>query len=454
MKRFATQFLLDWLDNSSRKPLVIRGARQVGKTWLVRQLAELRNLKLIEFNFENRPDLISIFASNNPHEIVENIEAKTNETLKLDSSLLFLDEIQAAPELLAKLRWFAEELPELPVISAGSLLEFVLGDHEFSMPVGRINYMYLEPLSFEEFLHANKKDKLYEYLTQYVWNKLIPEIIHHDLLNQFKEYTLVGGMPQAVKTWTETRSMIKVQQVHHDLLTTYRDDFGKYAARIDSNILNDVMQAIPRMLGKKFVYSAVNQDMQIPPIKKALKLLCKARVAHPVFGSAANGVPLGSETKEKNFKIILLDTGLASALLGLSLSQIKDLEDLNLVNQGNISEQIIGQLLRSIEPYYIEPSLHYWTREEKGSAAEIDYITQHNNQLIPIEVKSGSTGTLKSLHLFMHLKKPKYAMRINSDLPSITPIELKIHSSEQVSYTLCSLPMYLTGQLHRLLDKI
>lgn len=452
MKRAAIQFLNDWLVDANRKPLVIRGARQVGKTWLVRHLAQSHKLRLIEINFESRPQFISLFNTNDPKRILLNLSSLYDEVIDPKSTLLLLDEIQAAPELLAKLRWFAEDMPELPVISAGSLLEFVLDNHTFSMPVGRIQYMHLEPLSFEEFLKGHKKDQLIDYLTTYNWDfGEIPQVIHEQLLAYLKEYIVIGGMPAAVSSWIEHRSLTKVNQIHHDLIATYLDDGAKYSGRLSTQRLAEVMMAVPKYLGEKFIYTRVNPLAQIASIKQALDLLCKSRVCHRVFGCAANGVPLGAELQEKYLKVIFLDVGLCSAALGLTLDSFANVEELTLINKGGIAEQLVGQILRTLAPFYIEPALYYWHRDVKGSSAEIDYIIQHGNNVIPIEVKAGSTGKLRSLHYFMNLKSFPLAVRINSDLPSRIQVDFKDHHGTPVIYQLLSLPFYLLGQLHRLL---
>lgn len=450
MNRTHMVFLQEWITGWQRQPLIICGARQTGKTWLVRQLAKLNHKHLIELNFEERPELRSLFNSNDPKLILLNLGALLNQTIDPSLCLLFLDEIQAAPELLSKLRWFAENLPELPIICAGSLLDFALSQYEFSMPVGRVGYLYLEPLSFEEFILAQDKKNLFEYLKNYSLDIEIPLVLHQQLLSLFKEYILIGGMPAAVSSWVHERSLTKVNQIHHNLLTTYREDFAKYRGRIDIERLEEVMAAIPKMLSEKFVYSRVNPLATTYSIQSALNLLIKARVCHRIVSSPANGIPLGAELNEKYFKMIFIDTGMVSASLGLTLNNISTIDELVLVNSGKVAEQAAGQLLRTLSAPYIEPTLYYWHRAEKGSSAEIDYLLQHNTHIIPIEVKAGSTGSLKSLHLFMQLKKSPLAIRINSDFPSKTLVQIK----GQPEYTLISLPFYLMGQLHRLLDNL
>lgn len=452
MERKQAQFLKNWLSSESQKPLVIRGARQVGKTWLVRDFAKSQNLELVEINFEKRPELESLFQSNDPEEILLNLRSSTNATLKPSKSLLFLDEIQASPKILAKLRWFAEDMPELPVIAAGSLLEFTLAEHTFSMPVGRISYLHLEPFSFEEFLIGIGEQNLRNYLEKYTLDTKIPEAIHNQLIKAVKEYAIIGGMPAAISKWLKTKSLDQVSQAQFNLLATYRDDFAKYNGRLSVNRLEEVMAAIPRQLGEKFVYTKANPGTSSIPLKQGFDLLTKARVCYPAISTAANGLPLGAETNEKYKKAFLLDCGLCSASLGLNLTQLQSPTDLTLINSGGLAEQLVGQQLRTILPPYATPSLYYWQRTKSGASAEIDYIIQHENQIIPIEVKAGSTGTLKSLHQFMKEKQKTFAVRINSDYPSITPVQVKDASGNLIEYTLLSLPFYLTCQLHRLIN--
>ena len=452
MYRAALTHLDNWLAKRARKPLVIRGARQVGKTWLVQQFAKAKNLTLIEVNFEKRPDRADLFKSNDPAQILLELSGAFNIPINPEKCLLFLDEIQAAPLIFSKLRWFAEDCAALPVIAAGSLLEFLLQDHSFSMPVGRITYLHLEPLSFEEFLLALNKKTLLDYLCQFDFTNTIPQSIHDDLFTLFREYIVVGGLPAAVSNWAATKSLQEIAEIQQDILTTYSDDFSKYNGRLAVDRLYETMHAVPKMLGEKFVYSRVNPTAQASNIKQSFKLLCCARVCHRVSACFGNGVPLAAEIKDKYFKAIFLDVGLCSAALKLNFTNIQSPSDLMMINQGGIAEQVVGQLLRTIEPFYMEPTLYYWVRDEAGHNAEIDYLIQQGNKIVPVEVKSGSTGSMKSLHVFMELKNSPLAARINGDLPSKTQVSVKSRAGKKVTYALVSIPFYLVGQITRLLD--
>lgn len=452
MRRHAAEYLEQWMAASVRKPLLMRGARQVGKTWLVRNLAEHTKKQLIEINFEKNPELYNAFSTNEPSIILRNIELIMHRKINIDQSILFLDEVQVFPELIAKLRWFYESLPTLPVIAAGSLLDFALAEHTFSMPVGRISYLHINPFSFEEFLIAKNCEDLVSFFETFQLKDSIPSVIHDRMMNLFREYLVVGGMPAAVNAWITTHSLHDVATAHSELVLSYRDDFAKYAGKVPTRHLEETMAAIPKLLGQKFIYSHVNSDVKATIMKNALNLLCKARVCYKVSATAANGLPLLAEVDDKRFKVEFIDVGLVSTLLGLRLDQIESVRDINLINQGAVSEQVVAQLLRTTSPGYTEAHNFYWCREEKSSNAEVDYIIQHHSNIIPVEVKSGKTGSLKSLQIFMQLKKRQLAVRINSDVPSFASVNVKSYDGKPVSYELLSIPFYLIEQLPRLLD--
>lgn len=451
MKRYQLEKMKEWMESSTRKPMVLRGARQVGKTWLVRALAHELEMQLIEINFEKQRHLETLFESNEPTTILLNLESILNITIDPDKCILFLDEIQAAPELIAKLRWFYEGMPKLAVIAAGSLLEFVLEDYSFSMPVGRIQYFYVEPMGFEEYLLAKDEKHLLEAIKKTTIQHPLNSIIHNKANQLFKEFVLVGGMPESVHTWISTGSLEALSAVQHHLISTYQDDFAKYAGKLSIQYLEDVLRAIPILLSKKFMYSQVDSIAQHAGIKQALELLSKSRLCHKVYHSAANGIPLGAEINPKSFKMLLLDIGLVSSMLDLKLHQIHTIDDLLLINKGALAEQVTGQLLRLLFPYYHDPKSYYWSRETKGSHAEIDYLIQNQIEILPIEVKAGAEGKLRSLHQFMYEKSMKKAIRIYSGPLQKDKIHVKTTQGNAVDYELLSLPFYLISEIYRFL---
>ena len=455
MKRKAEDDLGVWLQGTGRKPLVLRGARQVGKTWLVRALAEAHDLDLIEINFEWDPAAKAIFASNDPRKYLSLLELERGIQIEPGKSLLFLDEVQAFPEMLAKLRWLYEKLPELAVIAAGSLLDFTLADHSFSMPVGRIGYYYLEPFGFNEFLEAAGNELLVGFLDDITLEQIragssINPAIHNKLMELFKIYTLVGGMPEALSKWIETGSYLAVSEVQQNLVMTYRDDFSKYAGRSNREALDEVFVAIPRCLGTVIKYSHLSSDYRTEVVKRAFDLLTTARVCHRIPAASAEGIPIHVTVNKKKFKALFVDVGLVSASLGLRMNPELQAGDFVLVNNGAIAEQAIGQLLRTVCPYYMDPALHYWARDKKGSEAEVDYLIQCGQTVVPIEIKAGSTGSLKSLHSLMSSKQLRFAIRINSDLPSWVHVGHGLPGGMMTDYDLLSLPCYMAEQAPRL----
>ncbi len=446
MIRFAAKELDKWLQNSNRKPIVLRGARQVGKTWLVRDLAQRHGLQLIELNFERLPDLAELFASNDPAKILKNIEGQLSIRIDPAAALLFLDEIQAAPELLAKLRWFKEDQPALPVIAAGSLLELAMNKPVFSMPVGRVTYLYLEPMSFFEFIKATGNESLYEICSSFDIQKPIPSSLHEKCLQLYQDYCQVGGMPEVVQAWVEHQDLKICLKLQQDLLATFRDDFHKYGGALEARLLAKIMQSVAEQLGNKFVFSQVDPALQIPAVKKALSLLTQARVCSMVLHTSGNGIPLGAESNEKFFKTLMVDIGLTSVQLGLSAGSRSQAAKLIMSNRGSLAEQFVGQQLRAAQSPLLDPKLYYWQRTG-GRLGEIDYVIQHGTKVVPVEVKSGAAGKLKSLHQFMAEKKLDLAVRCNTDPGALEEINIKTTRGDSVSYRLVSLPLYLAERL-------
>ncbi|MGB9441110.1 MAG: ATP-binding protein [Desulfobacterales bacterium] len=452
MIRFAAKELDKWLNNPNRKPMVMRGARQVGKTWIVRDLANRHKLQLIELNFERLPSLADLFSENDPAEILRNIEAELATTIKPDSSLLFLDEIQAAPQLFSKLRWFKEDMQPLPVIAAGSLLDFALNKYRYSMPVGRITYFHLDSMSFFEFLQAIGNEALYEKISSLSLGTRLPDSLHAKCLGLYHDYCLVGGMPEVLKEWVDSKKLQSCLKLQQDLLATYRDDFHKYGGEIEAGLLNRLLLSIAVQLGNKFVYSRVDSAKKLVQIRDALTRLDQAKVCTKVLHTAGNGLPLGSESNEKFFKTLMLDIGLISVQLGLSSARHLEAKKIIFSNKGGMAEQFVGQQLRAAQTPLETPQLFYWQRVG-GRLGEIDYLIQHGNRVVPVEVKSGSAGSLKSLHQFMAEKRFDLAVRCNIYQPAVEDISVKTTLGQPVSYRLLSLPVYLTERLHELIDQ-
>ena len=450
MYRAALDYLIKWKMRARRKPLVIRGARQVGKSYLVSMFAEQNFSEYIEINFEKDHEIISLF-SETPEKIIKLLELKYNKTINIETTLLFLDEIQAAPEVFAKLRYFYEDLPALHIIAAGSLLEFVLEDHSFSMPVGRIEYLHLGPMTFEEFLTANGKTMLVDFIQNYSVSEDLPVSVHSDLVSFFKTYLIIGGMPEAVLAFTKTKSFYESEIVKESILRTYEDDFNKYSSRVNHMRIMNVFKKLPMVVGEKFKYVNIDRNERAQTIAKTLHMLEMAKITYQVKHSACNGVPLGSQVNEKKFKVIFLDVGLMAGACGMSMIDIENVDDLMMINSGSLCEQFVGQHLLYLDEYYKKPDLFYWVREAKSSSAEVDYVIASGSKVIPVEVKAGKTGRLKSLHQFIKEKGVDLAVRINLAKPSVFQDSNKLTGGESVEYKLLSIPFYLIGQTRRLL---
>lgn len=454
MQRSAEDRLTTWAAQKDRKPLVLRGARQTGKTWLVKQFGQRFPGELAYVNLERDPDLATCFAPNDPRVIVGLLEARLRRAVTPGKTLLFLDEIQATPEILAKLRWFAEELPAQHVVAAGSLLDFALSDHAFSMPVGRITYGHLEPMTFAEFLVATGEDRLLEVIRNCTLGAGVPEALHSRLLELVRNYALVGGMPAAVADWVEHRSFARTAEIHRDLLQTIRDDFAKYKRGVHTTRVTKVFAALPRLVGRKFQPRQVDADEKTLPIKDAFRMLALARVVTPVQRSAANGIPLAAEVDERYQKVCLLDTGLYATQTGIDAAAIASQSDLILVNEGQLAEQFVGQELRACRPFNDEPALFTWVREARSSNAEVDYVIQAGTRIIPVEVKAGASGTLRSLHMIVAEKKLDLAVRVSSMPLQRGRVQTSLPIGTPRSFTLLSVPFYLTSEITRLAGAI
>lgn len=452
MKRNALEDLDDWFDRKNRKPLIIRGARQVGKTSLVRMFAQSHFENLVEINFDLNPEKSALFASRDVEQIIRLLEVDLDANIIPGKTLLFLDEIQSAPEIIPLLRYFYEEMPALHVIAAGSLLEFALTDHTFSMPVGRIEYLFMGPMSFSEFLAANGKEKLRVFLADYQLGDPLPQSIHETLLGLLKVYCIVGGMPAAVKAYAQSGDLRLVSREQSSILQTYRDDFSKYGNRIDTRLLGTVFTAIPRLVGQKIKYVNIDRNQRAKPLADCIEMLEMARVIYGVVHSAGNGIPLGSETNSKDRKPLFLDVGLLCCALGLKATDLHQAASLILVNSGAVAEQFAGQQLLYREASYAEPKLYYWNREQRSSSSEVDYLLAHGTQVVPVEIKAGKVGSLKSLHVFAAEKGIARAVRFNTDVPSRGMVSSAVASKQSEPFELISLPLYLIGETNRLLD--
>ncbi|HAK45442.1 MAG TPA: nuclease, partial [Spirochaeta sp.] len=393
MYRVVSQKLTEWKDSTRRKPLILRGARQVGKTWLVENFLADEFDNYAKIDFEQRRDLHTVFDGDlEPKKLISRLELETGRIVP-GKTLLFFDEIQACPHAIISLRYFYEQMPDLHVIAAGSLLEFAFG--EISIPVGRVQYLHIHPLNFHEYLLASGNEVLAEYYLKHPSE--VDESVQKKLLDELKLYFFIGGMPEAVKVWTNTGSLIEVGAVQGEILDSYRDDFSKYRPQVDLSCLDSVFLNSAKSAGEQLKYVKLGPGHSGQQNKKAFELLEKAKIVKRIPSADPSGLPLGASANMRKFKASFIDIGLLQKLCGLSIDSELKQSDLLAIYRGKLAEQFTAQEILSVT----DSELYYWAREAKSSSAEVDYIVVKDGEIYPVEVKSGAAGRLKSLHLYL-----------------------------------------------------
>ena len=454
--RFIDRFLTEWASRKAHKPLLLRGARQVGKSTAVRHLAE--NFEsYVEINFEKQASYIPLFQTKDidVKKIVAQISAVAGKRILPGQTLLFFDEVQACPEAIMSLWFFKEDLPELHVVAAGSLLEFALEDLP-SFGVGRIHSMFVFPMNFDEFLIANGEELLMEARDSASAVQPLPLPLYEKLVGLVRTYMLVGGMPESVAKWVETHDYLACQEVQDDIVVTYEDDFPKYRKKIDPMLLRLTMRSVAAQATKKFVYAAVGGGYRAAEVNKALDMLTKAGIVIPVTHTNANGLPLGSEADKSYQKMLLLDTGLMLRLLNMTTGDISELTEhiltsdvTDLVNKGPMAEVLAGLELLHYRTPNIRHEMFYWQRQAKNSQAEVDYISSYRQTVLPIEVKAEIQGGMKSLWLFMREKKLTKAIRCSLENFGAFDYEDKEDDCTLRHVQIC--PLYAISQMDALL---
>ncbi len=404
--------LLRWKNDTDRQPLMIRGARQVGKSSVVRYFSgQFSNF--VEVNFEQDGNAKSVFEGNlRPHAICEKLSVLYDKPIVAGKTLLFLDEIQSCIPAISALRFFYEQYPQLHVIAAGSLLEFALAELP-SFGVGRVSSLYLYPFSYGEFIQAADAKLLRNALAEANPQHPLEESIHTKALDLYKRFLIVGGMPMVVSSYFEGGDLLKCQRVIDNLISAYEDDFSKYKKRVSPAFIRLVFRSVVEQNGQKFVYSKAMPDANHIQVKEALELLTMAGMILPITHSSANGIPLGAETNPKMRKFIVFDSGIFQRIMGLKLADILLHNNFESINKGALAELNVGLELVKSAACYQRQSLYYWHREAKSSNAEVDYLIQQDTAIIPIEVKSGTKGSMQSLNIFMDLKQSPKGIRIS-----------------------------------------
>jgi len=450
MYRKIEDYLKQWRLNVNRKPMILRGARQVGKTYIIDKFGIENYTHYLKINLEQDSNLQAIFATNKPQQIVNELSALYNVPILDHQTLIFIDEIQISPTAISALRYFYEQMPNIHIITAGSLLDHSLNEIQYAMPVGRVEFAYMYPLSFIEFLTAFEETGLVDYIESYTIENAFSQAIHNKLCDYLRLYFFIGGMPEAVRTYIDTKNLIEVEKVHSSILTSLQYDFAKYGTRKQQEFLTDVLNYCANNIGRKVKYVTINKNAHSSQLKEALLKLELSRVLHLVRNTKSAETPITQYLDSDIFKPIFLDIGLVNSLAKIKLSDIQ-----NLVTdfEGALAEQFVGQEFIANRNFYSEQKLYYWHRESKNSNAEIDYLYQIDNKIFPVEVKSGKRGTLKSLHVFLSEKGKSTGIRFNLDLPNFgidLTASLNIKNAIELKYNLLSLPLYFAGNLNRI----
>jgi predicted AAA+ superfamily ATPase len=425
--------LLQWKSETEHFPLLIRGARQVGKSSVIREFGKQFDY-FMEINFEINPEISKVFdADFQPQRICQELSLLHNIPIEAGKTLLFFDEIQSCVPAISSLRFFYEKMPELHVVAAGSLLEFALEGLP-SFGVGRVRSLYLYPFSFDEFLNALGENLLAKAIANASPNNPLPEIVHTKALNLYKRFLIIGGMPKVVSYYVQTGNLLKCQQILDDLFQSYQDDFVKYRKRVSDFMLLEVFRAVVRQNGGKFVYSKAIPELNAVQVKFCLELLVMAGLIFPVTHTAANGLPLGAEANPKFRKYFLLDTGIFHRMMQLDLSDLLLNNDFESINKGAIAELFTG--LELVKSSSRRAELYYWHRETRNSQAEIDFLWQKQREILPIEVKSGKKGSMQSLYIFLKEKELGKGIRVSQE---------NFSSFEQISV----IPLYAVKNITR-----
>ena len=457
MHREAINHLQNWLNSSNRKPLVLRGARQVGKSTLVHLFCKEQNLELVEVNLEkNKLKELDNRENFSIEKAITEIEIVTKKKVN-DKSVIFLDEIQAQALAIGSLRYFYEDRPDIKVIAAGSLLEVVIQKNQISMPVGRVEYYHLGPMTFYEFLQALDEDVLLEEIKKISLSHPPSETLHNRAIELLKEFYLVGGMPEAVKVFSKSKDFEHVAKIQNSLIQTYKDDLPKYASNKEVLRANEIFQYIPNKIGEKVIFNEIS-DGHSAKTREVITLLSMAHIIYKVTHNSCSGFPLKSGEKSNVFKLYFLDIGLYNSIMGTTWSDIFQISPVDLLIKGNLAEQFTAQHLVFRQPEKELHELSYWLRGGSKNSAEVDFVLAENSTIFPIEVKSGSTGKMRSLWQYVSEKQAKTAIRIdlNTHNNMTSDIQHKIKTSKGVEKLKCRLlnvPLYAIENLTSIINQ-
>ena len=430
LKRNAIENLIRWKDSEKRKPMVLKGPRQVGKTWLMKEFGRICYDSTVYFNFDEEDELKSIFETNkNPNRIIELLSMIAGEKILPEKTLLIFDEIQECPEALNSLKYFKEKANEYHVIAAGSLLGTLLAQPK-SYPVGMVNLLDLYPLTFDEFLAATDEG-LYRYYSEIKKEQPLEEIFHNRLLEAYHCYLIIGGMPECVSAWVRYKDPAKVAQIQRELIEVYENDFSKHNGKVNSGRILMVFRSIVSQLAKpneKFMYGAVREGARAREFEEAIEWLVSAGMLNRVYNVSKMEHPLSAFDKLDQFKLFVFDTGLLKQMAGLDNSAILLKNDYQF--KGPLTENYVLQQLRG--QFDVEPRYY----SDKNS--EIDFVLQYGTEIIPVEAKGGEDKSAPSFKRYVAEQHPAHALRFS---------KRGCRKDGQIT----NLPLYLAGKTRELL---
>lgn len=441
IRRNIVDDLIQWKSRKNRKPLILRGARQVGKTTVVKELGKTYK-QAIFLNLENPADKEFFDGFTDMKTLVDSLFISRNITSDIHDVLVFIDEIQESPQAIQMLRYFYEDIPELHVIAAGSLLEFAFGEVK-SFPVGRVEYMYLYPLNFLEFLegidHRRAIDEMHIVPVQ--------EHAHQTLLTLFNTYAIIGGMPEIVKQYVEDEQINTLGNIYASIWDTYKRDVEKYAkGNVEKNIIRHIMNTAPFLIEERIKFQNFgNSNYRSREVSEAMRSLMDARILRIIYPTTSTEFPIIPDIR-KAPKLQILDTGIVNYTLKVQSSMLS-MDDLSEAYKGKIIPHIIFQELISTQTIHDE-SPHFWVREKRQAQAEVDILLQVHQQLIPVEIKSGATGSLRSLHQYIDQTQQKYAVRVYGGKFIVENTK----TPKGTAYTLMNVPYYLGTKLYEYIE--
>ena len=438
MERFLLKKLLAWKTSPYRKPLIVKGVRQVGKTWILKEFGRLYYDNVAYFNFDENEEYKQFFdTTKNVNRILQNLSMASSQTISPEKTLIIFDEVQDCPNVINSMKYFCENAPEYHIACAGSLLGIALAKPS-SFPVGKVNFMQVDPMTFEEFLIANGDSNLAEYIQTIDTIEPIPDAFFNPLYEKLKMYYVTGGMPEPVRIWTEARDVNVMQKALSNIIEAYERDFAKHPNVNEFPKISMIWNSIPSQLAKenkKFLYKVVKTGARAREYEDALQWLIDARLVHKIYRSTSPGLPISAYDDLSAFKIYLVDVGLLRRLAKLAPTAFGEGNRLFTEFKGALTENFVLQTLMT----QFEVTPRYWS--QANPPYEVDFLIQRDNDIFPIEVKSESNTTSKSLKKFKELFPDKVKLRIRYSLDNL-----------KLDDEVLNIPLFMAGQTDHLIE--